>query len=333
MTDILREVEEELRREKMESVAKRWGPILGGVLVAAILTYAGYEYWQVQRLKQAEIAAVQYDAALKSLEDGKVDDGIAKLDAIAKTAPGGLKALAIMQKGAALSEKGDEKAAAAAYTAAAAASSDPTLKELAILKAAYSASTFETRAQIDARLTPLIASKDSAFGPLARELSAMMAWTANDFTAARALYSILQLDPKAPEGVRTRASRAVSVIDAKAELSTTPLPDPPAQGQQGMPGGGQQLSPEMISQMQAAQAAQAQAQAQAIAQARAQQAGAQKAQDDRAMLQAIEQARAVAATSSPSAKPGSAETPARPKPAIVVPPAEPAASPASGNTP
>lgn len=310
MTDLMREVEEELRREKVEGFAKRWGPALAAALAAALLTYAGFEFWQNYQTQQAEKAAVTYDAALQALQDGKVDDGIAKLDAIAKTAPGGLRALAIIQKGAALVEKGDDKAAASAYAAAAAATNDPILKDLAALKGAYSAATFETRAQVDARIAPILARKDSAFAPLARELSAMLAWSANDMTAARALYSTLQLDPNAPEGVRTRAARALAVIDSKASIAATALPDPPAQGQGGMPQGGQQISPEMIAQMQAAQAAQAQAQAQAVAQARAQQAAAQKSQADQAVLQALEQARAVAAQPAEPATPAPAPAPA-----------------------
>ena len=61
MSDIFREVEEDVRRERFEQIWKQYGDyIIAGVAVI-VIAIAGYELWQryeeTQRLKSSETAS------------------------------------------------------------------------------------------------------------------------------------------------------------------------------------------------------------------------------------------------------------------------------------
>jgi hypothetical protein len=258
VSDLFREAEDELRKETAENAVKRATPFVIGAIVLALAAGVGYQFYQAQTAKGIESAGIAYDAAMQKLQSGDLAGGEAALAALAKDAPAGYAAQAILQRGAVLQEQGKAAEARAVFEEAAKSIKDEDLADLARLRAAYIAADNETREQLTARLTPVIDRK-GAFAPLARELVAARAWEAGDNAAARSAYSVLQLDINAPEGVRTRAAQAMAIIDAGATKSKTPMVIAPQPGQGGQP------SPEQIAQMQAQQQAQQQAQAQQAA--------------------------------------------------------------------
>ena len=261
MSDLFREAEDELRKETATNVIKRLAPFIIGAAVVALAAGAGWQWYQADKVKDTETAATSYDAAMAKLQAGDLAGGEAALAAIAKSAPDGYAAQAILQRGAVLQEQGKSAEARAIFEEAANSIQDDDLADLARLRAAYIAADSETRDQLSARLTPIIERK-GAFAPLARELLAARAWEAGDKTAARAAYIVLQLDINAPEGVRARAGQAIAVIDAAATKSKTPMEiqAQPGQDGQGAPGG--QPTPEQMAQMQAQQMQAQQGQAQ-----------------------------------------------------------------------
>lgn len=252
MSDLFREAEDELRKETAENVVKRSAPFVLGAIVLALAAGGGWQFYQAQKLKNIDTASVAYDAAMAKLQAGDLPGGEAALAAVAKTAPSGYAAQAILQQAAVLQEQGKAAEARVVFEAAAKSIKDVDLADLARLRAAYIAADSETRDQLTARLKPIIDRK-GAFSPLAKELLAARAWEAGDGAGARSAYALLQLDLNAPEGVRTRASQAIAVIDAAATKSKTPLvfPEQPGQGGQGQGG---QPSPEQIAAMRAQQA-------------------------------------------------------------------------------
>jgi hypothetical protein len=258
VSDLFREAEEELRKETAENVAKKAAPFVIGAIVLALAAGGGWQFYQSQQAKGMETASVAYDAAMAKLQTGDLAGGEAALAELAKSAPKGFAAQAVLQRGAVLQEQGKAAEARAAFEEAAKSIKDVDLADLARLRAAYIAADSETREQLTARLAPIIDRK-GAFAPLARELAAARAWEAGDTAAARTAYGLLQLDLNAPEGVRQRAGQAIAVIDAGATKSKTPMEIAPQPGQGGQGG---QPSPEQIAAMRAQAGAQAAQQAQ-----------------------------------------------------------------------
>ena len=235
VTDLFREAEDELRKDTVESLVRRLAPWVIGAGVLALAGGIGWQLWQRHQAQQAVEAAEQYDAAMLMLQGGDLAGGAAKLGEIAKSGAPGYAAIAAMTQGGALQEKGDAAGARAAFENAARTIRDPDIRDLALLRAAFIASETETRAQLAARLKPVV-DRGGPFSLLARELLAAAAWHEGDTAAAKDEYELLRLDPRSPEGLRNRAAQAISVIDAGATPSSATIPLPGEQQGAAAPG-------------------------------------------------------------------------------------------------
>lgn len=229
MSDLLREAEEELRRESIEGTAKKAAPYFIGAIILALFGGAGFQYWRSEQVKALDAASVSYYAAMDKLQAGDLDGGIKALGDIQAKGPNGFKTLAAIQKAAVLQEQGKEAEALAAFDEAAKIANDKDMKDLARLRAAYIAASSEPKEKLIARLDTIINGK-TAFVLLARELKAASAWANNDIKTAKSEYQLLQLDPNTPEGLRARASQAIAVIDAQAMPAADLLVMPEQQG-------------------------------------------------------------------------------------------------------
>ena len=234
MTDLLREAEEEIRRETIEGTAKKAAPFFIGAIILALVAGGAFQVWRNNQDKAREQASLDYYAAMEKLKSGDLDAGIKALDDLSKHAPKGFATLAAIQKADVIQEKGDEANALAAFDAAANMAADPDLKAMAQMRAAYIAANLETREKLNARLEPIIKA-NNALTPLARELKAAAAWNAKDYKAAKDEYSLLQIDPNAPEGVRQRAGQASAIIDAQAEIAPDLMEIPNQNAQEDAP--------------------------------------------------------------------------------------------------
>ena len=223
MSDLLQEAEEELRRETVESRAKKALPYMIGFALVALALGGGYQFWRASQAKATESAAIAYYDAMKLLQTGNVDGGMQALNKVAETAPNGYATLARVQAAAVLQEKGDNAGALKGFDDAAKKASDKDLGDLARIRAAYIAADSEDAGKLTPRLDAIINNK-GAFAVLARELKAAMQWKNGDTKSAKAEYQLLQIDPLAPEGVRARAGQALAVINAGAAASADLMP-------------------------------------------------------------------------------------------------------------
>ena len=231
MTDLLREAEDELRRETVEKTAKRAFPFLIGAIVLALVGGAGLQVWRSQQAKVLEKSSNDYYAAMDKLESGDLDGGIKALSEVAKSS-NGMGQLALIQLADVQNEKGDYASALKSYDDAAKKISDKDLKALAKLRAAFVSTFVEDNAKTIARADEIV--KDgTAFAPLARELKAGALWASGKADEAKKEYELLQIDPNAPKGLQARAGQAVAVINSGAAIAPDlmPMPQQGAAGQ------------------------------------------------------------------------------------------------------
>jgi len=211
MSDIFREVDEDVRRDKAEEF---WKKHQNHILIAALLVVlaaGGYRFWQNQRLAGAEAAGAQFEQALEQDHNGKGAEASAALGKIAAEAPGGYKILARLAQAAVLS-KSDAKAALAAYDGLAQdASIGPLFQDAARLRAALLRMDLGEADKAKAALEPLSAS-GGAFRHTAREMLGVLALNAGDLEGAGKWLDMAVSDSEAPSGVRDNALALLGIV-------------------------------------------------------------------------------------------------------------------------
>ncbi|MBP2294645.1 tetratricopeptide repeat protein [Azospirillum rugosum] len=205
MSDIFREVDEDLRRDRMERLFKRYGGImLAGALVIVAGTggYTAWRSWQ-QSQHQQETAALA--AALSQTGQGP-EKGVEALAAFAGKADPGMAALAQLNAAALLTREGKTAEAVEVYDKLAANGAvNGVYRDLASLLSVMHQLGSGDPAQLQARLQPLTA-ESSPWRFSAREMSGVLAARAGDKDKARTLFQQLADDSQAPAGVRSRAA-------------------------------------------------------------------------------------------------------------------------------
>lgn len=212
MSDIIREVDEELRRERLANIWKKYGGYIAFaafLVVAGTAGWRGYEYYAA---RQAEAAAERYVAAQKLAADAtKTDEAIKAFEAIAADAPAAYKLLARFSAAAELGRK-DAKQGAAAFDAIANdASVEQLMREIASIRGAALAVDTAEVADMQKRLAPALAD-GSAFRHSANELLALAHLRAGNQAEAQKLFLLLAFDPETPPGMRNRAQRLQAAL-------------------------------------------------------------------------------------------------------------------------
>lgn len=205
MTDIFREIEEDIRRQQIGKIWQRYGApltVAAAVLVVGIIAYLG---WRAYDHGQREAATRALSDAVAP-EAGAVVPGA--LESVIADSPSGIAALAKMRL-AALKASENREAAIALYDEVVASDPDPMIGATARYRSALLAADIVPREALEARLAPLI-EPESAWRFLAQELAAYAAFRAKDEAAARERYGALAGDQQAPGGVRERAEQMLT---------------------------------------------------------------------------------------------------------------------------
>ena len=205
MSDIFREVDEDLRRDRAERVFKKYG----GAMIAAVVLIVGgtggysfWRHWQAQKQEQQTAALV---TAIAQSAQGP-EKGVEALAAFAGSANPNLAALAQFNAAALMNSQGKPAEAATVYDGIAGNGSVPAeYRDLATLLAVMQRADDGDPAQLTAKLQPLTAD-GSPWRYTARELTAVLAVRSGDTEKAHTLFKQLADDQQAPSGVRSRAA-------------------------------------------------------------------------------------------------------------------------------
>jgi len=213
VADIFHEVDEEVRRERLQKLWDRYSIYiiaLAVLIVAGIGGWRGYEYWQA---KQAAAAGAAYESALSLSEAGKHTEAETAFAKIAAEAPAGYRTLARLRAAAELAQTNRPDAVKAYDEIAADTSLGTTLQDLAAVRAGMLMVDSAPLSDMRRRLDP-VAEPGHTFRHSARELLALSAWRNHDFTAARRYIDMIASDGETPPGTRARADVLSALIAA-----------------------------------------------------------------------------------------------------------------------
>ena len=204
MSDILREVDEELRHERYRKLWDRYGLYVVGAAVLLVLAVAGWRGWEWYAARQASESSVRFEAAMQLSREGKRAEAEAAFNTLAKEGTTGYRTLSRF-RAAAEAGKADAKAGVAAFDAIAADSSlDAAMRDIARVQAAYLLLDTASVAEIKNRKDPL-AAPGGAFRHSANEIIGLAHYRAGEYEQAAKIFASIVTDPETPPSLRQRA--------------------------------------------------------------------------------------------------------------------------------
>lgn len=217
---LLRQVEEELRREHYARLWHKYWIYLAGGGAAAVLSVLGYQWMRERERQLAEAAGKAYEEAQRQaaqmIEANKKNERAALFKKIAETSPEGYKALARLQAAGTYARAGRTAEAVALYQSLADdANADPLLRGFAKLQAASNRLTEAEWPEMEERLKDLL-KDDNPWHAAARELRGIAALKAGKLEEARATFEQLLLDQHTPPDMSARVRTLITMVTAPA---------------------------------------------------------------------------------------------------------------------
>lgn len=214
--NVFREIDEELRRDRLLALWKQYGRFaIGGVvaLVAIVAMKVGWgEYSQHQALK----AGMRYHAATELLRQGNEEAARAAFAFLAEDGGEGYAVLARLHEAALASSGGDIAGAIRLYGEIADDDDVPAaFRDLARILGAFRRVDREDPETLVEELAPLTAA-ENPWRHSALEITALVAIRTGETAKAREIYENLAADPKAPEMLGQRAKEMATALGEKS---------------------------------------------------------------------------------------------------------------------
>ncbi|WP_425404271.1 tetratricopeptide repeat protein [Hwanghaeella sp.] len=212
MSEIFREIDEELRQDKLKEQWAKYGRYVVAVAILVVGGVGGYKGWQYYEVQQREKAAAMYAQAVDLAGQQNLSEAAAQLGQLADEGNTGYRIVATLRQAALLVQAGDQQNAAVIYEKLAADTSIPEYyQELAlVLMAMQQADDADPQSLID-RLKPL-AAEGKPWRTTAHELMASLYLRLNDTSAARQELAAVADDLDAPAAARARAAELLQTL-------------------------------------------------------------------------------------------------------------------------
>ena len=211
VSDIFREIDEELRRDNLRKLWSRYGKYLIAGVLLVVLVVGGIVAWRDHVANERRAQGARFTSALALARQGKEAEATKLFAALAQEG-GGYSVAGALEQAELLAKSGDRKGAIAVYDKlAAAAGIDPEFRDLAmLLSVMQSLPDGDPKAAIE-RLQPLTASGNS-WRATALDLTAAAKLKAGDRGGALQIYQQLADDLAAPQGLRARAAEMAAAL-------------------------------------------------------------------------------------------------------------------------
>ena len=221
----LREVDENLRRDRARDFAKKYGKWLIAAVVLFLAASGGWIYWQHYQRQQSEREVEQLAEVYKTISSGNFKGAGEKLDKLSESNQPAVRASAIFTRAALAVEDKDLKLATAKYRQAA---EDDDLaqpyRDMALIR--QTALEFDSLKpeEVISRLQPLTKPGNPWFGSAGEMTAAALIKQGKKAEAGR-LYTAIAKDKSVPETIRARAAQIASSLG----VDMSALPGLPAQ--------------------------------------------------------------------------------------------------------
>lgn len=222
--NIFREVDEELRSDRMRALWRRFAPFVIGAAVAVVAVVAVNEGWTWYHSNNAASSSDELYAAFELIDGGDLTAAQTQLDALIADGSGSYPTLAQFRKAGVLATEGKAAEAVAAYDALANSLSNTRLRELALVLGGTLMVDAGSLADVESRVSS-IAVEGSPLRNAAREALGLAQYKAGDFAAAQASFEAVVNDPLTQSTVRNRMGYYLAQLLAEGAVTTAPAAD------------------------------------------------------------------------------------------------------------
>ena len=213
MADIFDEIEEDLKKDKMDEAWKKYGKYVIAVAVLIVVGTIGYTQWISYTSGQAADQANRFDQALTTITSGETEQGLKQLDAIAGDSGAGYQMLARLEKAALLAEDGKKAEAVALYDQIAADSQlDEMYRGLATVLSVMHDAENSAPSDLLAKLAPQLEA-GATWRYTALEVAAGLHLKAGDKAAAADQLKVIVDDANSPAELRRRATELLRALE------------------------------------------------------------------------------------------------------------------------
>jgi hypothetical protein len=216
VVDIFQEVDEDVRRERLQKLWERYGIyfVAAAVLfVLAVAAWRGYEWYEN---KKAAESGGAFEAARSLSEQGKHAEAEAAFAKLGQDGTASYRTLARLRAAAELGLT-DKAAAVKSYDALAGDRSiGQVMQDLATLRGSLLLVDTASYDEMRGRLEPLTGS-DRTVRHSARELLALSAWRNGNQAEARRWADMIIADAETPAGIRSRTDVLLALLPATAK--------------------------------------------------------------------------------------------------------------------
>ncbi len=222
----LREVDENLRRDRMEDFAKTYGKWLIAAVVFFLVAVGGYLFWQNKQKEKAAAQSEELTSIYNQVGNGGVEGAKKKLQPLESASNDVVRALALLTEAAIALNSNDRNTALAKYRAVSNDGGIPdAYRNLALIRTTALEFDQMKGADVVARLAPLTKPGDPWFGS-AGELTAMAYLKDGQKDKAARLFAAIANDKQAPDTIRNRAAQIAGTvgIDASAAIAQPAMP-------------------------------------------------------------------------------------------------------------
>jgi hypothetical protein len=220
----VREVDENLRRDRIRDFARGNAGLLIGGLVLFLALCGGLIFWHEYRGRKAEGQVEQLAQVYTSIDAGKTRGAPQKLDELSQSSSDAVRVSAMFGRAGLASQQGDTKLALAKYREIAGDSSLPKpFRDLALIR--QTAVEFDSMRPQDviARLQPLAKPGEPWFGS-AGEVTAIALVKEGKRNEAGQLFAAMARDKTVPGSIRSRAVQIASTLGVDASDAVPPAP-------------------------------------------------------------------------------------------------------------
>ncbi|MBO6527043.1 tetratricopeptide repeat protein [Erythrobacter sp.] len=234
---LVREVDEAVRQSDAEAFLEAWGKPLFGLLIAGLVAFGGYLYWDSRQEAEMERDSEALVGALDQIQAGNLDSGFDRLEELAGKDGAGAAVVAAMVRAGIAEQRGDTEVAASLFQSVAEnEDAAPAFRDLARLRGVALNYDDMSSAEVIAALKPLAVPGEPYFAS-AGELVAHAYLDQGQRAEAGALFAEIAKDDNGPESIRSRARQMAGVLgvdaieDVDALLEEQGVERDPAEGE------------------------------------------------------------------------------------------------------